>query len=220
VNGFDIGVIAVICLSALFAFARGFIKEMLSIAAWIGAGVVAYYALPHVRPVAERYLPNGWIADAAAGAAVFLVALIILSYSTSLIASRVQKTSLSAIDHTLGLIFGVVRGVVVVCLFYLGLTWAFPEGREPLPNWIGEGKTRPYLKAGAEELSLLLPASYRQRMESTLSDTRHAAEQAHDLNGAIGGKPRTPDSPPQHAPVYSPDARRDLDRLIDQQRDR
>jgi len=218
VNGFDIGVIAVICLSALFAFARGFVKEMLSIVAWISAAAIALFALPHVAPIAERYVPKGWIADGVAGGAVFLVALIILSYSTSLIANRVQKSSLSTIDHTLGLIFGVVRGVVFVCLCYLVLTWALPEGREPLPNWIADGKTRPFLKAGAEELSLLLPASYRQRMESTLSDARHTADQAGDVNSAIGGKPRAPETPPHHAPVYSPDTRRDLDRLIDQQR--
>jgi membrane protein required for colicin V production len=217
VNGFDIGVVAVVCLSALFAFARGFVREVLSIVAWLGAGLIALYALPHAVPFAENYLPKGWIANTAALLAIFLVALIILVYVTSLIGGRVNQSSLSAVDHTLGLIFGVLRGVLVVCVFYLALTWVFPESREPLPGWIADGKTRPYLKYGAEQLSVLLPAAYREKLESALGDTRRAAGQ---INGAIGGKPRQPDQPPQHAPSYPPDARRDLDRLIEQQQDR
>lgn len=216
-TAFDIGVIAVVLLSALFAFARGFVTEVLSIVAWLGAGLIALYALPYAVPVAENYLPKGWIASAAAGGAIFLVALIVLVYVKSLIGSRVNRSSLSAVDHTLGLIFGVLRGVLVVCIFYLGLSWAFPEGHEPLPGWIADGKTRPYLKFGAEQISVLLPAAIREKLEAALNDTRRTAGQ---LNGVIGGKPRQPDPPPQHTPAYPPDARRDLDRLIEQQQDR
>jgi len=61
-NALDIIVIAVIILSGLFAFARGFVKEALSVCAWVGAGFAALYARPFAMPIAERFLPAGAIA--------------------------------------------------------------------------------------------------------------------------------------------------------------
>ena len=72
-NALDIIVIAVIALSALFAFARGFVKEALSIGAWLGAGLVTLYGLPLVRPFVRQYIGTPLAADAAAGSALFIV---------------------------------------------------------------------------------------------------------------------------------------------------
>jgi membrane protein required for colicin V production len=219
-NLFDIIVIGVVLLSGLFAFARGFVKEALSVAAWVVAGFAALYALPYTAPVAERFLPKGPFADGAAGLLVFIVALIVLSFATTKVANRVQKSALSAVDHTLGLIFGVVRGVLLICLGYLGLTWTMPAGKEPLPSWISEAKTLPYLKIGAERLSALLPAAYRQKLETTMTDTRRAAQQTKEAAGAMDAltTPRHGAAPPdEHRPTYTPDTRRDLDRLIQQE---
>ena len=63
---------------------------------------------------------------------------------------------------------------------------------------------------------MLLPPAYREKLEAALGDSRRAAGQ---INGVIGGKPREPDPPPQHAPAYPPDTRRGLDQLIEQQQD-
>jgi membrane protein required for colicin V production len=220
-NALDIVVIAVILFSGLFAFARGFVKEALSVAAWIGAALAAFYALPYVGPIAAKFLPKGPIADAAAGFAVFLVALLLLSFVTSAVASRVKESSLSAVDRTLGLIFGLIRGGVLVCLAYIAVSWVLPEGKQPLPAWIAEARTRPLLAEGAERLRQLLPAAYRDKAESAVSETRRAAEQMKDAAGAMGAltNPRPPVTPaPDHPAAYD---QRGLDRLIqEQQQDR
>ena len=92
-NYLDIIVLAVIALSALFAFARGFVKEALSIGAWIGAGLIALYGLPHARPFAKQFIANPTLAEIAAGAALFIVSLIVLSLVTSVIARRSRTRS-------------------------------------------------------------------------------------------------------------------------------
>ena len=69
-NALDIIVIAVVALSALFAFARGFVKESLSIVAWVGAGLITLRGLPHLSPVAEKYITTNWNAAAAARTSV------------------------------------------------------------------------------------------------------------------------------------------------------
>jgi membrane protein required for colicin V production len=216
-NLLDIVVIAIVLLSGLFAFARGFVKEALSVAAWIGAGFAALYGLPYATPLAERFLPKGSVAEAAAGLVVFLVALIILSLLTSAIASRVKDSSLSAIDRTLGLVFGLVRGLVVVCLVYIAFSWALPA-KQPQPTWIAEARTLPLLATGAERLRALVPAVYRAKAAATADDTRRAAEQMQEAAGAMGAL-STPHPPgaPAHGPGYSTEDQRDLNRLIQQQ---
>lgn len=216
-NLLDIIVVAVILFSGLFDFARGFVKEALSVAAWIGAALAALKALPVIAPIAEKLLPKGPVADAAAAIAVFLVALVLLSLVTSAVASRVKESSLSAVDRTLGLIFGLIRGVVLVCLAYIAVSWVLPEGKQPLPAWIADAKTRPLLAEGAERLRALLPAAYRDKAQSAVSETRRAAEQMRDAAGAMGAlsNPRPPGTPEhERAPGYD---QRGLDRLIQQQ---
>lgn len=221
-NLLDIIVIGVILLSGLFAFARGFVKEALSVAAWVGAAFAALYALPYAAPVTERFLPKGPVADAAAGLGVFLVALVALSLVTSAIAGRVKESSLSAIDRALGLIFGLVRGLVLVCLLYIALSWALPPGRQQQPGWIADAKTLPLLANGAERLRALVPAAYRSKAQAGLEDTRRAAEQMNEAASAMRAlsTPRQP-AAPEHdrAAAYSTDDQRDLNRLIQQQQD-
>ncbi|HEV2548039.1 MAG TPA: CvpA family protein [Stellaceae bacterium] len=222
-NALDIVVIAVILLSGLFAFARGFVKEVLSVGAWIGAGLAALYALPYATPVAARFVPPGAVAEGAAGLAIFLVALIALSILTSAISRRVKDSALSAVDRTLGLIFGLVRGVVLVCLAYIALSWVWPADKpQPQPQWIAGARTLPLLANGAERLRQLLPAQYREKAQATASETRRAAEQLKEAAGAMGAltRPRAPVPPGRdRAPVYTPDDQRGLNRLIQQQQE-
>jgi membrane protein required for colicin V production len=220
-NALDIAVIAVILVSGLFAFARGFVKEVLSVGAWVGAGFAALYGLPYATPIAARFLPSGAVAEAGAGLAVFLVALIALSILTSAISRRVKDSALSAVDRTLGLIFGLVRGVVLVCLAYIALGWVWPADKpQPQPQWIAGARTLPLLENGADRLRRLLPAQYREKAQATASETRRAAEQLKEAAGAMNAlsRPHPPGIPTrERPPVYTPDDQRGLNRLIQQQ---
>jgi membrane protein required for colicin V production len=218
-NLLDIIVVTVILLSGLFAFARGFVKEALSVAAWIGAGFAALYGLPYATPLAARFLPKGAVAEAVAGLAVFLVTLIVLSIATSAVARRVKESSLSAIDRTLGLVFGLVRGLVIACLAYIALSWALPPNKAAQPRWIAEAKTLPLLATGAERLRELVPAAYREKAEATVDNATRAADQMQEAAGAMDAlsKPSAPAPVPGHGPGYSTGDRNDLNRLIQQQ---
>jgi membrane protein required for colicin V production len=225
-NAFDIAVIAVILLSGLFAFARGFVKEALSVAAWLGAAAAAIYGMHELAPTIERYLPKSvddllpkaMAAQIIAAASIFIVALIVFSILTSAVARRVKESSLSAVDRTLGLIFGLARGIVLVCLAYIALSTVLPDDRQR-PAWINEAKTPRYLDIGAKYLQALVPAAYREKAEATLMDEAHrAAAQAREASNAASAL-RTPHAPPVsgHKPLYTPDDQRGLNRLIQQQ---
>jgi membrane protein required for colicin V production len=215
-NVLDIIVIVVIALSALLAFARGFVREALSILGWLGAAAATYYGLPYVRPYADRLISSPMVASAAAAIGIFVVSLIVISILTSAIARRVKGSSLSALDRSLGFLFGAARGVVLACLGILVISWTIPE--PDWPGWMRESKTRPYLANGADYLKSLVPAQTRARGAEAAAATQRNYEQTQEaqklmqpfLNpkGASGSGAAAP------TPAYKPSERREMDRAI------
>jgi membrane protein required for colicin V production len=218
-NGLDIVVVAVILLSALFGFTRGLVKEALSIAAWVGAGFAAAYGFAYVIP--HRLVPKGPVAAFIAVGVLFLVTLVVLSFLASMMSSRVRQSTLSTLDRTLGLVFGLLRGVLLACLGYIALDWAIPAGGDR-PAWIEEARTRTLLENGADRLRALVPRAYRDKAVTAISDSKLTAEQIKEATGAIRAlsTPRAPaTSGRENGSTYSPDDRHELDRLIQQRQD-
>ena len=115
----------VIVLSAILAYSRGLVREVMAIAGWVGAAVLAFILAPTVQPlVKEIPVINKFLADncelsiVAAFAAVFAVGLILASLFTPLFSSVVQRSALGGIDQGLGFLFGVARGVLLVAVAF------------------------------------------------------------------------------------------------------
>lgn len=127
-DGFTIidGVVAiVIVISALLAYSRGFVREALSIIGWIGAAVLAFLFAPQFEPlVREIPFVGDFIGDSCelsiigAFAAVFAIALVIMSIFTPLFSSLVQRSMLGGLDQGMGFWFGVLRGILLVAVAF------------------------------------------------------------------------------------------------------
>ena len=163
-NWVDLMVLLIVAISAVVAFARGFISEVLGIGGWIGAFFIANYAAPIFRPTMRSMLGNSDIADPAAYAAVFLVALILLSIVTGIIGGAVRTSVLGGIDRTLGAVFGIARGIVIVAAIYVGTGFVIPTDR--WPQGVAEARSIPYVYALAGKLAALLPLDYRPHVPS------------------------------------------------------
>jgi membrane protein required for colicin V production len=216
----DIGVIVVLLLSAGFAFMRGFVRELLAIVAWLGAAAITYYGYMYIVPLAEKFLPKGPFATIAAGAVLFVVALIVLSILTGSVANRVSQTGMSSFDRLFGLIFGLVRGAVLVSLAYIALTWYLPPDK-PQPEWLTRSHSGPLLRAGADMLESIIPAKWREQVKTTTAGGFDRGE-----HGDSGGNdsalraltaPKPPAAADNPAPSYRSRDRADMDRLINQQ---
>lgn len=120
------GVVAIIIvLSALLAYSRGFVREAMAIAGWIGATVLAFIFADQVQPLIRQIPVVGdFIGDScelsiiASFAAVFAVALVVVSIFTPLFSSLIQRSALGGIDQGLGFVFGVARGVLLVAVAF------------------------------------------------------------------------------------------------------
>lgn len=187
----DIAVLAVVLLSALLALMRGFVHEVLSFSAWIGAAIVTVFAFPYVQPFARGIVDISILADIVSGIAVFLVSLVLLTIFAKLLAELVQGSSLSAIDRVLGLLFGLVRGAALVCLAWLIFAWMVPETQRP--DWIRSARTLPYLQQGASWLQELLPRSFLTSLGETAK--RNIEQEAGDAVTPEGSTEESPSAP-------------------------
>jgi len=216
VNSLDLAILGVIAISAIFAFARGFVREVLSIVAWIGAALATLYAFNDVYRLVVRFVTTPLLADLIAGAGLFVASLIVLTVLTGYLARFVQSSALSPIDRTLGLIFGLARGAFLVSLAYLMVDISLPQSDRP--GWIKQAKSEPFLAQGAELLRSALPEQLQIKGTAATDDAQRAlADKAmRALSSPAAPSPAKPGE--AQAPNYKQGDRRDMNRLIENSR--
>lgn len=165
----DLVVVAIILLSGLLALARGLIRETLSIASWVGAILVTLYgflpARPHMRQIIAW--PEG--ADLATGAGLFLGSLFVFSFGAHLISKLVQRAGVGMLDRTLGFVFGLVRGGLIVVVLFIGLSWYLAPNDQP--GWFREARTLPLTAMAAMYLMTLVPEDMRKSLPKIVVPT-------------------------------------------------
>jgi membrane protein required for colicin V production len=155
-NVLDLVILGVLVLSAVLAAWRGFTHEVLSIGSWVGAAIVMFVAGPYAEPLAAVYVEHDTLAKIVAYAAVFVIALIPLSYISYRIAQGVRGSAVGPVDRLLGLAFGAARGLVVIGVGFLVFTSLVGENR--LPDWFKEAKLRPLMEGSGKVIASLMPA--------------------------------------------------------------
>ncbi|NJM84474.1 MAG: CvpA family protein [Tabrizicola sp.] len=122
----DGGAALIVLISAVLAYSRGLVRELLAILGWIGAAVVAYIFTPSAQPIVKEIPVIGdfltescELSVVAAFAGVFAIALIIAAIFTPLFSSAVQRSALGGIDQALGFLFGALRGIVLIAVAFI-----------------------------------------------------------------------------------------------------
>lgn len=139
-DGFTIfdGVVAgVIIISAILAYSRGFLREVLSIAGWAAAAIVAFLFAARAQPLIMEIPYVGDFIGAscemgiiAAFAVVFVITLIVVSFFTPIFSGAIQRSFIGGLDAGLGFLFGVARGVLLVIVGLVAYDWI--GGDEPI----------------------------------------------------------------------------------------
>lgn len=158
-------VLAVLLISAGLAYYRGLVREVLGVGAWAGAIVLAIVLEPTTRPIALQYVQPPWLATGVAVGAVFLVVLIVLKIIIAWIAGKVQRSMLSGVDRTLGMLFGLARGAFIVVLAYIAGGLVLPVS-DQWPEPVRTARSLPYAADGAGWVAAQLPPDFRPRLPS------------------------------------------------------
>lgn len=155
--------LVVMLISGLLAMIRGFVREVLSIAAWIVAAVAAYYLYRQVLPYVEPHISHRQLAIGVSAGIVFIVTLIVVSFITMRISDFVLDSRIGPLDRTAGFLFGAARGLLLVVVGMLFFNW-FVHDEASQPSWISEAKSRPILNAIGAELMAALPENPEKKI--------------------------------------------------------
>src|SRR6188472_207460 len=151
----DLILLVVMLISALLAMVRGFMREVLSIASWAAAAILTLYAYPKLKPIVLQYFSNEIVASAICIGGVFLGTLLIVSIVTIKISDTILDSRVGALDRTLGFLFGLARGLVIVVVAFLFFAWLVPDRSQP--EWVRSAKSRVVLQGTGDWLMSMLP---------------------------------------------------------------
>jgi membrane protein required for colicin V production len=184
----DLILLVVMLISAMLAMIRGFMREILSIGAWAIAAIATIYSYARLLPLAKQYFNNDIVAAAAVIGGVFLGTLLIVSVLTVRISDMILDSRVGALDRTLGFLFGLGRGLIIVVVAFLFFDWLVPAKSQPA--WVQSAKSKVVLQSTGDWLKAMLPDD----PESTILKR---------LKRPKGDETEAPDNPP-------PDTRSDL----------
>lgn len=161
-TGFDYAVLLVIGLSALRGLWRGLVSEVFSLIGWIAAFIIAWRYMGVIAP----YMPANWPGKEAtqwllAFTAIVIGVMVMTSVFSALFRRLTEVTGLRSVDRSLGMLFGVVRGIMLV--FVLVLLAEFTELPKQ-PFW-RNALLLPYVEQGVRVLKPLLP-NVHQRLSA------------------------------------------------------
>ena len=198
----DLVLLGVMLISGLLAMVRGFMREILSIAAWGAAAVVTVYAFGKLKPTAQAYFNNDTVASVVVVAGVFIGTLIVVSIITVRISDMILDSRIGALDRTLGFIFGLARGLLIVVVAFLFFNWLVPEKQRP--DWVAKAKSFTVLDSSGQWLMSLLPDDPENTILKKFKKNKPDEEQT-DTDAA----------PPATSDGYSKPARDSLKKLIE-----
>lgn len=220
---FDGIVIAVLLISSVLAFLRGFTSEVLSILAWVVAALAALWLFPYGTPLFRDFIGTSWLAAVVSAVTIFVVTYFVVAALTGRWAGRLLDLFEQAemMDRTLGLLFGLLRGLLIVTVAYLFFAWLVPNPSDQ-PDWIKNAKLRPLVEKSAATLFTLAPADSALERGSRREPLIY--KEPALTSGSTAAKP--PAQPPTNsqsnsdadtrvAPSYNSSERRGLDRLFE-----
>ncbi|MEM8616415.1 MAG: CvpA family protein [Pseudomonadota bacterium] len=159
-TAFDAVVIVVAIVSTLMALARGFMRELATLGAFIAALAAAYYANRFLNGAVAGLIPDSWPSWTPAAILIistFLVVYVAVAWFGASLSKSIQGVDgISLVDRVAGGLFGLARGYVVLVFFVYLLNLAMDK--DQIPEFISEAQTYPLIEAGATYLSDNAPA--------------------------------------------------------------
>ena len=184
----DVILIGVMLISAVLAMIRGFMREVLSIAAWAIAAIVTLFSYGKLLPLAKGFVNNDIIAAVAVVAGTFLLTLIVVSVATVRFSDMVLDSRVGALDRTLGFLFGLARGLIIVVVAFLFFVWLVPSKTQP--SWVANAKSKVVLQSTGDWLMSMLPddpeSTILKRFKRPLPDDTDQPDAPPGQRGSVG----------------------------------
>ncbi len=191
----DVVVVAIVVISCVISFLRGFVREILTIFGLFGATMTALVAGPKLSPGIESWLlgdlptdtdeklwgfvPFDIAAIVFAYAGLFIITLILLSVISHYIAKSVHALGLGPVDRSLGVVFGLARGLLLIGLLYLPFHILMEE--KDKEDWFSTSQSYSYVEQISSFLVSMMPESWKRNAEE--DSTEEPTDPLKDLTG-------------------------------------
>ena len=223
----DIVVGAVVLISALISFLRGFIREVLTIIGVVGGILAALFLGPKFIPIVNNWygvedgaeveklfdlVPMDILASITAYLLIFIVVVVVLSVASHFLAAGAKAMGLGPVDRTLGVIFGIVRAFILLGLLYLPFHLLVkPETKE---EFFEDSRTHIFIEKTSEVLAAFLPDTDEDSISKTVEDSFKKSLMEQDLLKREGKDSKEGTQPPTDG-GYQEGQREDMDKLFE-----
>ena len=196
--------IIVLLASTVWATIRGGVYETIATLSWVVAAIVARFASPWLDSMFQSWfkLSDSTVVTLVASYfVVFFCILLLVSFVNQKLRDKIQESMMNVTDHTLGVIFGIIRGIVVMGIVYWVSLWYFSD-MPHMPRWMENARTRPIMQLTAEKLdSWFVPGPENKLLARDIAGTKQADEIYKNLinpavsavNDIKNGEPRKAD---------------------------
>ena len=160
-------ILIVLIASGIISFTRGFTKEFLSLFLWLAAFIAAISLEYLATPKINEFIGNEEISKIISYIVVFVIFIFIGGMIIKFISKLIKWSGASGFDRFLGVVFGLMRGSIVLFVIFLLL----PSGIKTT-DLINNSKITPIIQKYAPEIE----AYFRE-----LIDNRNVVEEALEI---------------------------------------
>ena len=171
--------IGVIIASTVWASIRGGVYETVATLSWVIAAFAARFASPLLDKLLQSLFD---LSDSTVGTLVasyfivFFVILMLVGFFNQKLRDKIQNSMMKITDRTLGIIFGIIRGIVIMGLVYWVALMHYSDD-PALPKWVAEARTRPIMQLTALKLDeWFIPGEENNLIRRDMTGTEEAIE--------------------------------------------
>lgn len=187
--------VGIVVVSTLWATVRGGVYETIATMSWVVAAISARFASPVLDKLLQAWFD---LSESTVGTLVasyfiiFFAVLLLVGFINQKLRDKIQDSIMNVTDKTLGVIFGIIRGLVVMGAFYWGALWYYSDA-PMLPQWLAQARTRPIMQITAIKLDeWFFPGPENKLLARDMAGTHEAIEIYKNLiNPAISNAKKT-----------------------------
>ncbi len=167
-TGFDIAVLLVVGVGAITGFLRGFVQEILALAAWFFAMFAIRYLHTPMTEFLEPFVGTGSGSAVLAFALLLLVPYGVVKVISNWAGGKSRESALGPIDRVIGFGFGGVKGAIIAVLAFSVLVLGYDTvwGVGGRPSWITQSRTYPFINRASEGLVSMIAERRKQAAEA------------------------------------------------------
>lgn len=187
--------VGIILASTIWATIRGGVYETIATLSWVVAAISARFSSPWLDKLLQSWFD---LSDSTVGTLVasyfivFFAILMLVGFLNQKLRDKIQDSIMNVTDKTLGVIFGIIRGIIVMGIFYWGALWYYSDVPF-LPKWLAQSRTRPIMQITAVKLDdWFFPGPENKLLARDMAGTHQAIEIYNNLiNPAISANKKS-----------------------------